>query len=68
MAIEYEVPEEQAVELRKGMHNMGLAKDILVKLRTAGRPNAEAEGRVREIESMLQRFADAFKVDITPEE
>jgi hypothetical protein len=64
---EYVVPKEQIEDLRKGLHNMELAKDILVKLRTAGQPNAEAEAKTREIEDRLLRFAAAFKLDITEE-
>ena len=64
---EYVVPPEQVEDLRKGLRNMQLAKDILVKLRTAGQPNAEAEARTREIEDRLLRFAAAFNIDITEE-
>jgi hypothetical protein len=63
--VKYEVPEEQVKDLRKGLHNLALAKDILVKLRTAGQPNAEAEARIRETEDRLLRFAAAFEIDIT---
>ena len=67
MAVEYELPELQADDLRKGWYNLQKAKDILVKLRTAGQPNAEAEARLREIEDRTQRFASAFGVDLTEE-
>jgi hypothetical protein len=63
----YVLPEEQIEDLRKGLHNMAIAKDILLKLRTAGQPNAEAEARTREIEDRLLRFAASFEIDITEE-
>ena len=65
MGIEYELPENQVEDMKKGWHNLQLAEDILVKLRTAGQPNAEAEARLREIKDRTQRFAAAFKVDLT---
>jgi len=64
---EYQIPEEQVEDLRKGWHNLLLAEDILAKLRTAGMPNADAEVRLRELRDRLQRFAAAFKIDLTEE-
>jgi len=65
---EYQLPDEQQEDLRRAYRNLQLAKDILLKLRTAGSPNPEAEARIRELEERLTRFAAAFKVDLTAEE
>ncbi len=60
----YVVPDDQQEALREAFKGLDTASDILVKLRKAGIPEAEAEVKNKELQRTLTRFADAFEVDI----
>ena len=59
-------PSPQVVEsMRAAYVASAQASDLLARLRKAGVPKLEEEAKTRATLEQIQRFADAFEVDLT---